>query len=277
MEIHFANLEGVRTRYLVAGSGPAVLLVHGIGLSLECWLRNIGPLSERHTVVAADLLGHGFADAVDFGQDASQSVNARHLGLLVRSLGLERYSVAGSSYGGLVAALMYFQHPERVEKLALIGTGSTFQPEEDQAKTLSAAAANARQALERPTLESCRRRLETIVYDPATVPEALLWPQLTMYAAPDRLPAYQQTIQSCLGRLSDAQSRARWRLEKIVAPVWVITGREDIRADWRQHEAGAARMPRARLAIYEKCGHLPFLEHAGRFNADMLAFLGSPT
>jgi pimeloyl-ACP methyl ester carboxylesterase len=275
MEIRFASIEGVRTRYLIAGSGPPVLLVHGIGLSLECWLRNIDPLSKKHTVVAADLLGHGFADAVDFGRDASQSVNARHLGRLARSLGLDRYSVAGSSYGGLVAALMYFQEPQRVQKLALIGTASSFQTEQDQAKALRAAAANAKQALERPTLESCRRRLEAIVHDPAAVHEALLWLQLTMYAAPDRLPAYEQTIQSCIDHLGDTESRVRWRLEKIGVPVWVISGREDIRADWRQHESGAARIPDARLSIYEKCGHLPFLEHADRFNADLLAFLGN--
>lgn len=276
MEIRFANIDGVRTRYLVAGSGAPIMLIHGIGLSLECWLRNIAPLSERHTVVAMDLLGHGFTDAVPFDGVASQVANARHLHKLAAHLGWQQYAVAGSSYGALVAALMYFQAPERVRRLALIGSASTFQSEQDQARTLRAAAANARQALGRPTFESCRKRVEAIVYDASAVPEALLWPQLTIYALPDRLSAYEQTIQSCIDCIGEPDSRARWRLEQIDAPTWVITGRDDIRADWREHELGAARVAGARLSIYEKCGHLPFLEHAERFNADLLEFLNVP-
>jgi pimeloyl-ACP methyl ester carboxylesterase len=74
--------------------------------------------------------------------------------------------------------------------------------------------------------------------------------------------------------LRDRSTRAAWRLDEIDVPSWVITGREDVRADWRAHAAGVERMKNARLAVYDKCGHLPFLEHASRFNADLLAFLG---
>jgi 2-hydroxy-6-oxonona-2,4-dienedioate hydrolase len=273
MQIKFTAVDGVRMRYLVAGSGEPVVLVHGIGLSCECWLRNVEALAQRHTVLAPDLLGHGFADAVDYGSDASQVVNARHIAALAASLGIESYSVAGSSYGGLVAALMYFEQPQRVRKLVLIGTASTFQSDEDQAKALRAAAANARQAMGNPTLESCRRRVQAIVHDPSIVPDEMLWPQLTSYALPDRLAAYEATIEACVATMRDRSTRAAWRLEQIDVPTWVITGREDIRADWRQHAAGVERMKKARLTVYDKCGHLPFLEHASRFNAELLAFL----
>jgi 2-hydroxy-6-oxonona-2,4-dienedioate hydrolase len=274
LQIKFATVNGIRMRYLVAGAGDPVVLVHGIGLSCECWLRNVEALAQRHTVLAPDLLGHGFADAVDFRGEASQVVNARQIAALAGSLGHEMYSVAGSSYGGLVAALMYFNAPLRVRKLVLIGTASVFQSDEDQAKALRAAAANARQAMGNPTLDSCRRRLQAIVHDPASVPEEMLWAQLTSYALPDRLSAYEATIEACLANLNDRSTRAAWRLAEIDAPSWVITGREDIRADWRQHATGAERMKNARLDVYERCGHLPFLEHAAKFNADLLAFLG---
>jgi pimeloyl-ACP methyl ester carboxylesterase len=275
LRIKFATLNGIRMRYFVAGAGEAVVLVHGIGLSCECWLRNVEALAQRHTVIAPDLLGHGFADAVDYRGEASQVVNARQIAALATSLGFDSYTVAGSSFGGLVAALMYFDEPHRVRKLVLIGTASVFQSDEDQAKALRAAAANARQAMGDPTLASCRRRLQAIVHDPATVPEEMLWAQLTSYAVPDRLSAYEASIEACLANLGDRRTRAAWRLEQIDVPTWVIIGREDIRADWRQHAAGAERMKNPRLAVYDKCGHLPFLEHAARFNADLLAFLGS--
>jgi pimeloyl-ACP methyl ester carboxylesterase len=274
LKIKFATVNGMRMRYLVAGAGDAVVLVHGIGLSCECWLRNVEALAQRHTVIAPDLLGHGLSDAADFRGEASQLVNARQIAALIGSLSHESYSVAGSSYGGLVAALIYFDNPPRVRKLVLIGTASTFQSDEDQAKALHAAAANARQAMGNPTLDSCRRRLQAIVHDPATVPEELLWAQLISYALPDRLKAYEATIEACVANLTDRRTRAAWRLEEIDVPTWVITGREDIRADWSQHVAGAERIKNARVTVYDKCGHLPFLEQAPRFNADLLAFLG---
>lgn len=274
MQIGFTTVEGVRTRYLHGGKGEAVLLIHGIGLSGDCFLRNIDALSERYRVIAPDLLGHGFTDAVDFKGAAPQVVMARHLAALANSLGLSSYSPVGSSFGGLVAALMYFQHPERVRKLGLIGTASTFQSDEDQAKALRAAAANAKQALASPTLESCRRRLEGIVFDAASVPGEMLLSQLTSYALPDRYSAYLATIDGCIANLGDRSSRVSQRLEEIKVPAWAIAGREDIRADWRAHAAGVERMPNARLSVYDKCGHLPFLEHGARFNADLAEFLG---
>jgi pimeloyl-ACP methyl ester carboxylesterase len=86
MQIKFKTVDEVRMRYLVAGSGKAVVLVHGIGLSCECWLRNVEALAQRYTVLAPDLLGHGFTDAVNYGSEASQVVNARQIAGLATSL-----------------------------------------------------------------------------------------------------------------------------------------------------------------------------------------------
>lgn len=273
MQIKVAPIQGRRARYLCAGSGPAVILLHGIGLSGDAWLRNIEPLATHCLVIAPDLLGHGFSDPADFGGEASQVANARHVISLADALGIDRFAVVGSSYGALVASLVYFIRPERVTKLGLVGSASTFQSEEDQAKALRAAAALAEQALGNPTLESCRRRMQGVVYDKNVVPEELLWLQLAAYALPDRKAAYQATIESCIAKMDDRSSRALWRLEQIGVPTRVIVGRNDIRADWRSHEAGVRRIPNAALSIYEQCGHLPFLEHTDRFNEDVSAFL----
>jgi 2-hydroxy-6-oxonona-2,4-dienedioate hydrolase len=276
MQAKFVTVNGLRSRYLRAGSGDAVILLHGIGLSGDCWLRNLGPLSERYTVIAPDLLGHGFSEAADFKGVASQLANARHVAALAEALDLRSYSIVGSSYGGLVGSLVYFSHPERVTKLGIVGSASAFQSEEDQAKALHAAAALAEQALGNPTLESCRRRMEGVVFDPGTVPPELIWLQLTSYAFPDRRAAYSATIEACIANLGDRNSRVAWRLEEINVPAWVAVGRNDIRADWRAHETGVKRMRNARLSIYENCGHLSFLEHPNRFNADLTAFLLEP-
>jgi len=136
VRISFANIDGIKTRYLHEGSGTALLLIHGVGISGDMWLRNIDPLAEHGAVYAPDLLGHGFTDAIDLNGDPPQPHMVAHLGKLMDAVGAERYSIAGSSYGALLAALMYFDRPERVDKLILVGSGSAFHPPDEQEKRL---------------------------------------------------------------------------------------------------------------------------------------------
>jgi len=273
MRARFLNVGKVRTRVLSAGSGPALFLLHGVGMSADTFIRNIDLLGQTHTVHAPDMLGHGFTDAVDFAGRPPQEETVAHLGRLADLLGVERYSIAGSSYGGLIAALMWLDRPARVDKLILIGTGAVFHPAEEQAATLRAAAANATRALSDPTLEGCRSRMAAICFEPGSVPEEILPVQLTSYANPDRLPAYTATIEGLIAHIHSPEARVYSRLEKIEARTLVLTGREDVRAQWRLHEEGRRRMPNARLVIYERCGHLPYIEHPARFNRDLGEFL----
>jgi pimeloyl-ACP methyl ester carboxylesterase len=273
MRIRYVDVGGVKTRVLAAGSGPALFLLHGVGISGDIFVRNMEPLGRTHSVYAPDMLGHGFTDAVDFKGGPPQPATVRHLGQLADALGLASYSVAGSSYGALIAALMWFDRPSRIENLVLIGSGSVFHPAEEQQRTLRAAAANAGQAMGDPTLESCRKRIAAICHDPATVPEEMLLVQLTSYAAPDRFPAYKATIAGLIDSAASPEHRVYTRLEQLRTRTLVICGREDIRADWKLHVEGRKRMPNARLSIFERCGHLPMSEHPREFNELVGAFL----
>ena len=269
----FVNVDGVRTRVLHDGHGPALFLFHGVGMSGSTFFRNIDALGERFTVYAPDMLGHGFTDAINFNGVPPQTHTVRHLGLLADQLGVERYSIGGSSYGGLIAALTWFERPKRVERLILIGTGAVFHPADEQERTLRSAAANASQAMGDPTLESCRRRLATICHDRASVPEEILLDQLTSYSLPDRFDAYKSTITGLIATCSSTEHRVYARLEKLAAPTLILAGREDIRAKVDLHAEGRRRMPSARLLVFDKCGHMPYLEHPAAFNSAVSAFL----
>jgi pimeloyl-ACP methyl ester carboxylesterase len=273
MRARFVDVDGVRVRVLYAGEGPALLLVHGVGLCSDTFIRNIDELAKRYAVIAPDLPGHGFTDAVDFKGEAPQRVTARLLCRLMEILGVDRYDVVGSSYGALVAALMWFEQPARVGKLTLIGSGAVFHSAEDQEKTLRHAAANASKALTNPTLETCRQRLAAICYDSVSVPEEILPVQLTSYALPDRFSAYMATIEGVIASGSVPEDRVLSRLEQLSARTLILTGREDIRAKWQSHVEGRKRMPNARISIMEKTGHLPYMEHPSVFNAALLSFL----
>lgn len=276
MRAAFIDVDGVRTRYLYEGSGPPLILLHGVGVSGDTFCRNIDALAAHFTVCAPDMLGHGFTDAVDYQGGPPQPHIVRHLGRLADLLGFKKYSVAGSSFGALIAALMYFDRPERVSKLILIGSGSVFHTAADQIRTLQAAFANASTAMGAPTLASCRERLANICYRREAVAEEILLLQLTSYALPDRFAAYKATIQGMIDELSsEAPERHRVlkRLESIKVPTLVLTGRNDIRAQLSTHEEGVKRIPRAELVVFDQCNHLPYMEYPDRFNETVTKFM----
>jgi pimeloyl-ACP methyl ester carboxylesterase len=273
MRIKMIDIDGVRTRYLHAGDGYPLMLMHGVGVSGDTFLRNIDVLGERYSVYAPDMLGHGFTDSVDYQGGPPQPHTVRHLGKLADALGLDHYCVGGSSYGALIAALMYFDRPQRVDSVILIGSGSTFHPPEGQAETLKAAFANGSKAMTDPTLDSCRLRMANILHDPAMVPEEMLLTQLTSYALPDRLDAYKATVSGMAASVDSDVHRVYTRLEKMDVPCLVITGRQDIRSDVDLTIAGCKRMPNAELIIFDDCGHMPYMEHPAQFNEAVAAFL----
>jgi pimeloyl-ACP methyl ester carboxylesterase len=117
----FATIHGYRRAYRMCGSGPALLLLHGIGDSSASWVPLMRPLADRFTVIAPDLLGHGESDKPR--ADYSVAAFANGMRDLLDVLGIDRATVVGHSLGGGVAAQLTYQHPTRVERLALVGSG----------------------------------------------------------------------------------------------------------------------------------------------------------
>lgn len=273
MKARFVDVDGVKTRVLSAGEGPPLLLVHGVGVSADTFIRNIDVLGEHFAVYAPDIVGHGFTDRVDYAGRPPQLVAARHLLRLMDALGIESFSALGFSYGGLIASLLWFERPAAVEDLVVVGSGSVFHPPAQQVTTLRAAAANGAQAYSEASIEACRRRLANLCYDAASVPEEILPVQATSYALPDRFDAYKDTIEGTIACIDDPDARVFDRLEELTARTLVITGMQDPRSDVEWTRNGVVRIPNARLEVYDDCGHLPFVEHADRFNGSLIQFL----
>src|SRR4051794_36290078 len=120
-ERHELELHGQRVSYRVAGSGPALLLLHGIANSSETWARVAPLLSDRFTVIAPDLLGHG-ESAAPRG-DYSLGAHASGARDVATSLGHDRVTVVGHSLGGGIAMQFAYQFPERTERLVLVSSG----------------------------------------------------------------------------------------------------------------------------------------------------------
>ena len=118
---HELTLHGHRVRYLQAGSGPPVVLIHGITSTADTWAPAMRGLSRGHTLIAPDLLGHG-ASAKPRG-DYSLGAFASGVRDILAALGHDRVTVVGHSLGGGVAMQFAYQFPERTERLVLVSSG----------------------------------------------------------------------------------------------------------------------------------------------------------
>jgi len=115
------ELHGRRVIYRIAGSGPPVVLIHGMLNSSSHWRTVALNLASDYTVVAPDLIGHG--DSAAPRGDYSLGAHAASIRDLLAAIGIDRATIVGHSLGGGVAMQFFYQFPQRVERLALISSG----------------------------------------------------------------------------------------------------------------------------------------------------------
>src|SRR3954463_7814086 len=115
------EVHGRPMNFIEAGSGPVLLLIHGMAGTCANWESVIEPLAIDHTVIAPDFPGHGAS--APGGGDYSLGALASSLRDLMLSLGHERATLVGHSLGGGVAMQFTYQFPEMVERLALVSSG----------------------------------------------------------------------------------------------------------------------------------------------------------
>src|SRR3984885_9130086 len=121
-QLRFVDVEGVRTRVLEAGSGPALVLLHGTGGHLEAYSRNIAALAGDFRVIAYDMVGHGWSDLPD--RPYTVDVLSAHLTGLMDALAIPRAHLSGESLGGWVAAWTAAHQPDRVGRMVLNTPGN---------------------------------------------------------------------------------------------------------------------------------------------------------
>ena len=120
-EFRHVSIHGHDMAYQMGGSGPALLLLHGIAGSSRTW-RDVAPqLAERFTVIAPDLFGHGQSEKPK--GDYSLGAFAGSIRDLLDVLSVDRATVVGQSFGGGVAMQLAYQHPELCERLVLVDSG----------------------------------------------------------------------------------------------------------------------------------------------------------
>src|SRR3954453_13368446 len=109
------ELHGHEVIYRTAGSGPPIVLIHGMVNSSRHWEQVAVRLADDYTVIAPDLIGHG--DSATPRGDYSLGAHAAVIRDLLAAIGVERSTIVGHSLGGGVAMQYFWQFPQHVERL----------------------------------------------------------------------------------------------------------------------------------------------------------------
>jgi len=118
MQSEFAEVNGVRLHYLIAGQGDPVVLLHGYAETSHMWLPLIAKLADQHTVIAPDLRGFGQSSAPEDGY--TKAAMAQDIHALVKSLKHDRIRLVGHDIGLMVAYAYAAQYPDAVDRLVLM-------------------------------------------------------------------------------------------------------------------------------------------------------------
>ena len=249
---------GQTIHYWDVGSGPVVVLLHGLGSSKEDWLAVVGPLSKNHRLLIPDQIGFGHSDKPLVSYSVQIFVD--FLDEFLRQMKVEKASLVGESLGGWVSAL-YVTEISGTDRVSVVD------------KLVLADAAGLKQKGPIPdfntSLQSSGRLLKSLFYDSSWINDERIRQSFA-----HRLAANDgYTIQSFLNNPALASELLDDKLSQIRVPTLVAWGKQDQLVPFSSGEKYAAGIPGARLVAFDKCGHIPKAEKTAEFVSAVMAFL----
>lgn len=277
VEVRQLTVHGYRRAFRIAGSGPALLLIHGIGDSSATWAELIPGLARNHTVIAPDLLGHGASDKPR--ADYSVAAYANGMRDLLGVLGIERATLVGHSLGGGVAMQFAYQYPERTERLVLVSTGGVGG--EVTPVLRAASLPGAELMLAALTLPTVRLQAQGFIRLMRLLDTDLGQDAPDLLNLVDALPdatarsAFIRTLRAVV----DWRGQVVTMLDRCYLvrgmPTMLLWGSRDSVVPVRHGHAAHIAMPGSRLEVFEGAGHFPFHSDPRRFLGLMEDFVGS--
>jgi 2-hydroxy-6-oxonona-2,4-dienedioate hydrolase len=256
-----AVIFGQKIHYLDAGSGPVVVLLHGLGGNTTNWALNVAALAQKFRVVVPDQVGFGRSDKPLINYRVATYVD--FLDKFLDELKIPRASLVGNSLGGWIAASYALKYPNRVERLVLVDAAGFAPPKDFDMSTLS--------GLNPSTRDQMRQILGLIFFNKILfASDAAVDLALTQ-----RLMAGDgYTIQSLVESIYRGEDTLDGKLSAVKQPVLIIWGRDDgLTPLAREGEKYKHELPSAQFVVFDSCGHIPMVEKAAEFNAAVLKFL----
>ena len=267
------EVDGLDLHYITGGDGPVTLLIHGLGGFAESWRGTIAALEPHARTIALDL--PGFGQSSKPRRPYTLAFFAQAVEGLLEELGVERARLVGHSLGAGVALAFALRHPERVERLALIGAavpGFPLRPSSLFRLMLCPGVGELLSILVTPRI--CRAALERCLVIPQPDEVAFLVAhQYAVRTTPEGRAAYLATLRGIKGDFTDQAPLYRAAFNEWHRPTLIIHGRQDPVVPLQHAEAAAKGMRRAEARWLDRCGHFPQLEHGAAVNDWLSEFL----
>jgi pimeloyl-ACP methyl ester carboxylesterase len=277
--LQFRTIHGHRRAFRVAGSGPALLLIHGVGDNSTTWEAVHTKLAQRFTVIAPDLLGHGESDKPR--ADYSLAAFANGMRDLLTVLGIDRVTVVGHSLGGGVAMQFAYQYPQMVERIALVSTGGVTKDVSLGLRLAAMPMGSEALAMLRvpgalPALQLVGRAAGKVLGSTKfgrDLPDGIRL--LARLREPAALSAFSRTLRAVVdghGQLVTMLDRS-YLMQSM--PVQLIWGEDDLVIPVNHGRIAHAAIPGSRLEIFRNSGHMPHHDHPDRFVETVERFIDS--
>lgn len=257
---------GIQTNYHDLGRGEPVLLIHGSGPGVSAWANwrlSLAALSQHFRVIAPDMVGFGFSERPANYHYNMDNWVAQALGLL-DALHISKASVVGNSFGGALALALAIRHPERVNKLVLMGSvGVPFK--------ITA-------GLDRvwgyePSLTAMKGLLDIFAYNRALVTDELAELRYQASIRSGFQESFAAMFPAPRQRWVDAMASPLADIRALPHHTLIIHGRDDQVIPVQNAYALLDLIEQAELHVFGQCGHWTQIEHAASFNNLVAAFL----
>ena len=252
--------KGIASAYSVEGSGPPLILIHGIGASRHSWDGLVARLKSDFRCVSYDLRGHGTSPVPRPPYTLDDLVD--DLETLRAELGIERAHFAGHSLGGMIGPAYARKFPERVLSLGLYSTAA-FRTPDDSAKVRGVVSAMRSKGIP-PVLETLKERWFTPEF-------AARCPQVIERRMQQVIDTDKEVFLSVFDIYAETEM-SPW-LADIEQPCLVLTGENDGGCSPRLNERIAEALPNSELVILPQLRHAILLEAPDRVAEPVLAFL----
>ncbi|MGQ0617453.1 MAG: alpha/beta fold hydrolase [Acidimicrobiia bacterium] len=257
---------GIATNYLEAGDGPTVVLVHGSGPGVSAyanWRLTIPPLSSRFRVLAPDMAGFGFTERPAGITYDMATWETQLLGFF-DALGIEQASLVGNSFGGALALRFAVTHPERVDRLVLMGAAGISFPLTEGLDAVWGY---------EPSVERMRELLDIFAYDHDLVSDELAEVRYRASVEPGVQESYSQMFPVPRQQGIDALATPEDQIRALPHETLIVHGRDDRVIPYENALRLNHLIDRSELHGFGRCGHWTQIERADDFVALLLHFL----
>jgi 4,5:9,10-diseco-3-hydroxy-5,9,17-trioxoandrosta-1(10),2-diene-4-oate hydrolase len=272
-EVQYSKIGQVNTRFWKLGKeGSTVLLIHGIGGSLEDWILNADALAKNHRVYALDLVGYGHSDKPSASY--SFSYMAQFVKDFMEEESIDSACLIGHSLGGGISLQFSIQFPSKVEKLVLVGSAGLGQQVTLLLRVLTLPIIG--KLLARPSRKGTANFLKECLHDPALVTDELVdfgYSLASLPGAQDALLSTVRTLGNIRGMRKDVLRPIADNLSAITVPTLIFWGQQDRILPVAHAQVAKDKIPDTQLEIFDPCGHFPQLERPEEFNSIVLKFL----